>query len=246
MTVGPERLQKVKESKLTDALDSIILKKPAFFYSKIDTKFDDGSRTVNFKTSVRLRADSAFNALITYAKIPVVTAMVTTDSIKISNKKDRCYVLENLEYFKNTFGINFKYQNIEEIILGLPLDYNTDEKYYHMHDPYNYIISSHRKRVIKRSERGKIQGDIIIKYFLSKDLQNVKRLEIESIEDSTTIYIDYLSRQIEKGYSIPLTMRVEIKTPNKVMRLDLVYDRAEINEPKELFIVIPESYEKCK
>lgn len=245
-TEGPDRLPKVRESQLTDALDSIILMKPDFFYSKLDTKYDDGSRTVNFKTSVRLRADSAFNALITYAKIPVVTAMVTVDSIKISNKKDKCYVLENLDYFKTTFGIDFKYQNIEEIILGLPLDYNRDEKYYQINDPYNYIVSSHRKRDIKRTERGRAQGDIIIKYFLTEDLQNVKRLEIESVEDSTNIEVDYLSRQMEKGFSIPRTMKVEITTPNKKMRIELEYDKAEINEPKELFIVIPESYEKCK
>lgn len=241
-----EKLPRVKEKELMNALDSISLKKPDFFYSKLDTKFDDGERTLNFKTSIRLKADSALNAIITYAKIPMVTAMVTVDTVTITNKRDKCYILENLDFFKNNFGIDFKYKNIEEILLGLPLDYNLDDKYFQIHDPYNYIMSSHRKRDIKRTERGKIDEDILIKYYLSEDLRNVKRLEIESVEDSTNVIVDYLTRQEEKGFSIPKLMKVEIKSPKKNIVIELEYDKAEINEPRELLIVIPESYEKCK
>lgn len=245
ITEGPERLPRVKEKDLMEALDSISLRKPTFFYSKLDTKFDDGDRTVNFKTSIRLKVDSALNAIITYAKIPMVTAMVTKDSVTITNKRDKCYILEDLNFFKNNFGIDFKFKNIEEILLGLPLDYNIDDKYFQMHDPFNYIVSSHRKRDIKRTERGKIEGDILIKYFLAKDLKSVKRLEIESVEDSTNVIIDYVTRQSEKNYLVPAKMNVMIQSPKKTMFIEMDYEKVEIDEPKELFIVIPESYEKC-
>lgn len=239
------RLPRVKEKDMMNALDSISLRKPDFFYSKLDTKFDDGERSLNFKTSVRLRADSALNAIITYAKIPMVTAMVTKDTVTITNKRDKCYILENLDFFKNNFGIDFKYKNIEEILLGLPLDYNIDDKYFQINDPYNYVMSSHRKRDIKRTEKGKLDEDILIKYYLSNDLKNVKRLEIESVEDSTNVTVDYLTRQEEKGFSLPKFMKVVIKSPKKNIVIELEYDKAEVNEPREMFIVIPESYEKC-
>lgn len=245
ITEGPERLPRVKEKDLMEALDSISLRKPDFFYSKLDTKFDDGVRTVNFKTSIRLKVDSALNAIITYAKIPMVTTMVTKDSVTITNKRDKCYVLEDLNFFKNNFGIDFKFRNIEEILLGLPLDYNIEDKYFQMHDPYNYIVSSHRKRDIKRTEKGKIEGDILIKYFLANDLKSLKRLEIESVEDSTNVVIDYVTRQMEKDYLLPAIMKVKIQSPKKTMFIEMEFEKAEVNEPKELYIVIPESYEKC-
>lgn len=245
ITEGPEKLPRVKEKDLMEALDSISLRKPAFFYSKLDTKFDDGDRKISFKTSIRLKVDSAMNALITYAKIPMVNAMVTNDTVTITNKRDKCYILEDLNFFKNNFGIDFKYRNIEEIILGLPLDYNIEDKYFQMHDPFNYIVSSHRKRDIKRTEKGKIEGDILIKYYLSKDLKSVKRLEIESVEDSTNVVIDYVTRQLEKDYLLPALMKVSIQSPKKNMYIEMEYEKVEVNEPKELFIVIPESYEKC-
>ena len=240
------RLPKVKEKDLMNALDSISLKKPSFFYSKVDTKFDDGDRKISFKTSIRLKADSALNAIITYAGIPMATAMVTTDSVTVTNKKDKCYILENLDYFKNTFGVDFKFKNIEEILLGLPLDYNIDDKYFQINDPFNYVISSHRKRDIRRTERGKLDEDILIKYFLSADLKNVKRLEIESVEDSTNIIVDYLTHQEEKGFTIPKFLKIEIRSKKKNVFIEMEYDKAEINEPKEMFIVIPESYGKCE
>ncbi len=246
ITEGPERLPRVKEKDMMEALDSISLRKPDFFYSKLDTKFDDGNRKLSFKTSIRLKADSALNAIITYAKIPMVTAMVTTDSVKITNKRDKCFILEDINFFRQNFGVDFKFRNIEEILLGLPLDYDIDEKYFQIHDPYNYIVSSHRKRDIKRTEKGKLEADILIKYFLDKDLKSVKRLEIESVEDSTSIVIDYLTRQSEKDYLLPRLMKVKIQSPKKTIFIEMEYEKVEVNEPKELFIVIPDSYEKCK
>jgi len=244
--VDAVKLPRVKEKVLMNALDSMSLRKPEFFYSKLDSHFEDGERSVNFKTSMRMKVDSAINAIITYAKIPIITAMVSVDSVKISNKREKCYVLEDLTYFKKAFGIDFKLKNMEELLLGLPLDYNIDEKYFQIHDPYNYIVSSHRKRAIKRTEKGKLDEDILMKYYISEDLRSVKRVEIESVEDSTSIDINYLVRQEEKGYLIPKLMQVKITTPKKVILIELEFDKAEINEPKELFIVIPESYGKCE
>lgn len=256
MTEGPEKLPRVKEKDLLLALDSMSLVKPDFLYTKIDTRFSDKNQTVNFKTSLRLQADSALNAIITYAGIPMVTAMVTMDSVKISNKRDKCYILENLDYFKENFGIDFSFSNIEELLLALPLDYSPDEKYFQIHDPYNYIISSHRKSQLRRSERGRLdvrgngreedQDDIIIKYYLANDLHGLKRIEIESIQDSATVKVDYKSYQENKGFVIPKVVLVDITSANNHIIIEMEYDRAEVNEPREMIIVIPESYERCK
>lgn len=257
MTEGAEKLPRVKEKDLLLALDSINRVKPDFLYTKIDTRFSDKAQTVNFKTSLRERADSALHAMITYAGIPIVTAMVTRDSVKISNKRDKCFVLQDLEFFKTNFGIDFSFRNLEEVLLGLPLDYNPDDKYFQIHDPYNYIISSHRKRAIRRTERGRtdqrLDGrnddedeSIIIKYFLTPDLKHLKRLEIESLEDSTSVTVDYRSYQEDKGFALPKVVNMDIHSPNNHVVIDMEYDKAEVNEPREMIIVIPESYEKCE
>lgn len=238
------KLDRRKTSDLQDVLDSISVKKPNFFYTKISTDYNDTNRNLSFKTSLRMVKDSAMNLLITYAKIPIVNSIITRDSLTIVNKKDRCFIKKDLSYIKESFGIDFNYRNLEELFLGLPLDYDLNQKYFQIHDPYNYIISSHRKHQIKRSEK-KSKEDVVIKYYLNNALNHLKRMEIFSPSDTTQINVDYKSREFIEGYTIPKDVSIHIKTPRNNILIDLKYDKTEIDQRQPLILVIPEGYEKC-
>jgi hypothetical protein len=242
--VVAEKLHKRKEKELVAVLDSLALVKPKTFYSKLSVDFKDTSTNISFKTSLKIVTDSAVNAIITYAKIPIVTAMITTDSIIVVNKRDKCFERETLSYIKEKFGIDFTYQNIEELFLGRPLDYNVDQKYFIVHDPYNYSISSHKKRERKRLDR-KSKEDIIINYILSNDAKELSKTTIISPSDSTEIVVDYKSRKLVKDINVPYEVVIKIITPRNVMLIKLEYEKVEVNEPQELLIIIPEKYEKC-
>ncbi len=240
-----EKVEKRKTQELVDALDSMAMRKPDFFYSKIGTRFRDTTKSINFKTSLRMVKDSAMNFLITYLAIPVVNSTVTTDTLTIVNKKDRCYIVRDLEYIKDNFGVDFDYRNLEELFLGLPLDYDIEQKYFQIHDNFNYIISSHRKREIRRIDR-KDKEDIVIKYFLRNDLKGLRSMEIESPSDTTSVKIDYREHEMVDAYLVPKLVYVTISSPNNNILLELSYERTEINEPQTLFLVIPEGYEPCE
>ena len=149
-----------------------------------------------------------------------------------------------MSYIKENFGIDFTYNNIEELFLGRPLDYKVDQKYFVINDPYRYQISSHRKREKKRFER-KAKDDIIINYFLTNDAKELKKTTIFSPSDTTEISVDYLSFQVDKGIKVPENVLIKINTPRNKIFVRLEYEKVEINEPQELIIVIPENYEKC-
>jgi hypothetical protein len=170
--------------------------------------------------------------------------MITKDTIKVVNRRDKCYVIQTLSYIKENFGIDFTYNNIEELFLGRPLDYNIDQKYFVINDPYRYQISSHRRREKKRFER-KAKEDIIINYFLTNDAKELKKTTIFSPSDTTEISVDYLSFQAEKDIKVPKNVLIQINTPRNKIFVRLEYEKIEINEPQELIIVIPENYEKC-
>jgi hypothetical protein len=239
-----EKLPKKKDKELVETLDSLSNVKPKTFYSKLSVDYKDSTREISFKTSLKIVTDSAVNAIITYAKIPIVTTMITNDTITLVNRKDKCYIVQTLSYIKETFGIDFTYTNIEELFLGRPLDYNIEQKYFVINNPYQYNISSHKKREKKRFER-KAKDDIIINYFLTNDAKELKKTIIESPSDSTEITVDYFSRQIEQGINIPKNVQIHIKAPRNNIFIKLEYEKVEINEPQELIIVIPENYEKC-
>ena len=251
VVIHPEKLERKKTPELVHTLDSLFLLRPTFFYSKISTQFQDTNQSVSFKTSIRMVKDSATNALITYAAIPIFNTMLTKDSLTILNKRSKCYSKSKLSSLKDNFGYDFEYKNIEEIILGLPVAYDTNQKYFQIHDPYNYIISSHRKKEIKRNDRARPnrrneRSDIIIKYFLTADAKGLKKMEIESPDDSTQIFVEYLSREMVDNFNIPKEVTVNVKTPRNNILVNLTYEKIEINQPQPLFLVIPENYEICE
>lgn len=241
------KLERRKTVEMIAVLDSITLRKPDFFYSKIDTDYKDTTKSLSFKTSMRMVKDSAINFLITYAKIPIVNSIISKDTLTIVNKKEKCYIREDLSYLKQSFGVDFEYHNLEEIFLGLPLDYDTTQKYFQIHDPYNYIISSHRKHKIKRNgRRFQEKEDIVIKYILNNEFNHLKGLEVLSPSDSTEIIVNYISREMVDNYSIPKNVEIEVRTPRNNIFINLTYEKITINLREPLILIIPEEYGKCE
>lgn len=235
---GQDKLPKVKEERLIEALDSIHRSSLSFFSARIDTKYSDNKQNISFRTSLKIDKDAAVHALISFAGIPIITAMVTTDSIKISNKREKCYILRDLDFFKAQFGVDFSYLNVEELLLGRPLSFDPDREYYLIHDPYNYILSTQKER--------EDEGRLLISYHLTPDLKHLKRVEVTSFRDEVSISVNYPEYMISPVFSAPKVVHVEIRSPKNEISLTMAYDKAELNVPKEMVIVIPDSYENCK
>ncbi|MBI2257872.1 MAG: DUF4292 domain-containing protein [Flavobacteriia bacterium] len=241
------KIDRKKTHELVNALDSMYVKQPSSFYTKISTKYKDTSMQISFKTSVRVKNDSATSALITYLGLPIYQSIVTKDSLTIVDKRSKCYIKTKLHFIKENFGVNFDYKNIEELLLGLPIGYDINQKYFQIHNPYQYIVSSHRKREIKKSDKKeKMQDDIIIKYYLNSDLQTLQKTEIESKEDSTSIVIHYLNRQNIENINVPEEVKIEIIAPRNTILVEMNYDKVEINQIQEFILNIPEKYGECK
>jgi hypothetical protein len=244
-----DKLPKIKDKELIDRIDSLSHIEPKTFYSKLTVTYKDLSKPtdeseISLKTSIKIVSDSAVSAIITYARIPVVTALVTQDTLSVVNKRERCYTVASLDYLKDLFGVDFSYENIEEIIYGKPLDYQITQKYFVDNDPFQYSISTHKKHDRKKPDR-KQRDDLMIQYHLTADAKAIQQTRIWSVEESTEVSVVYLERQQLNGFDLPLKVEINIRTPKKSLLLTLLYDRVEVNEPQELIIVIPESYEKC-
>jgi hypothetical protein len=238
-----EKLPKVKGEVLINRLDSLSKKRPDHFYTKLSSKYSDSKYNVSFKTSIRMRADSALHALITFARIPIYNTMVTPDTLTMVDKRNNCYMKEGMDYLKTTFGIDFKHKNIEELILGMPIAWNNNIEYQQIKDPYNYVVSSISKRKIRRLDSGE---EVIIRYFLSNDTKSLKRMIVDSPKDSTTITINYFGREMIAGFDIPLKGDINIETPREKIYVDFEYNKTSVNDPRVLYLSIPNKYEKCE
>lgn len=244
-TEGFEKLPKVKDDVLIEVLDSLHQQEVSYFYSKIGTKFKDSARSVSFKTSIRMINDSLINALIKYANIPIMNTLISPDSIIISNKREKCYVKQSLGYIKEQFGVDFTHENVEQFILGLPMGYEPEEKYYQVNGTDGYIIGSHRKKDIKKNERQN-KKEIITYFKFSRDLSELKQTTIESPEDTTTIIINYETRELVDGMLLPKDVSLRIITPRQEISVNLDYNKTRINDEEQIYFIIPEDYGACE
>jgi hypothetical protein len=260
----PVKLEKRKTSELIHVMDSLSVIRPNSFYTKIKCHFSDTNRRISFKTSIRSIKDSIINPMITYAGIPLVNSIIRRDSLFITNRKDKCAIRTTMNYIKESFGVDFDYRNIEELLLGLPVAYDTTQKYFQINDPYNYIISSHRKRIIKKENKNKPHDrdnninfrkdrngndenddDVMIRYYIHPSLKSISRLVIDSPDDTTHISVDYISRDTVDTYLLPREMIIDIVTARNHIVLTMDYDKTEVNTPQEIYFVIPEEYGDC-
>ena len=239
-----EKLPKMKDAELEAALREISDFHFSTFYSKIAMDYKDSARKVSFKTSLRMVRDSALNGTITYASIPIVTSLITPDSVFISNKREKCYIEESMAYFKQSFGVSFTYINLEELLLGKPVGYDADNKYHRTRDHYKYILTTHKEKDIRKLER-RGEKELILSYWISNDLETLRGMRIESLEDTALIEIDYLERQWIDSLSVPSKAKIRIYTPKQEIVIDMDYNKARLNEEETIHYVVPDKYEKC-
>jgi hypothetical protein len=240
-----ERLPKKKDVVLKTVLDSLSVIEFDYFYTKMSTKYSDSVQNASFKNSIRIVHDSAISSVITFARIPILSAIVTHDSIRVINKRKKCYVQNSLDFFKKEFDVEFNYKNFEELFFGMPIAYSAEKKYFRVNDPFSYTVCSHRKRDIKRNER-KNEMEIIMFYTLTDDLRHLKSMRIESPSKDAFINIDYISRGNVGGYFVPKEVDINIESTNQTIKVNLNYRKTRVNSREQIQFVIPENYVKCE
>ncbi len=251
----PIRLEKKKEKELIAALDSIHQLRPNTLFTKIKSSYSDTAKSISFKTTIRLVKDSFADVIISKMNLPVASALITTDSISIANKLQKCFIQKDLSYFKEIFQVDFNYQNLEELLLGLPIGFDTTQKYFQINDPFQYLISSVKKKDFRREFRNRNDrnrnnrrnddNNVVFVYQLASDLKSIKRMSLNSPNDTTSIEINYLSRDSIDTFLLPNEVSVVIKTPRNRIVIDLDYGSTSVNELQEILFTIPKGYETC-
>lgn len=238
------KLPKIKEEVLIQRLDSISKQRPEYFYTKLSTRYADKETEISFTASTRIRKDSATQVTITYARIPIYNAMVTPDSLTLVDRRSKCYTQAGMEFLKKSFDVDFSLKNIEELLLGLPIGWDINKEYHQIRDPYNYIISHQNNRTIRRLET--VEDEVVVQYYMNNEANSIEKLVIDSPKDTASITVDYGERILIDGFNIPQKVKVNIKTARNEIFVDLKYTKIEINEPRILYLAIPDKYEACE
>tara|TARA_B100001059_G_scaffold151669_1_gene151530 strand:+ start:341 stop:1135 length:795 start_codon:yes stop_codon:yes gene_type:complete len=237
--VKPEKLPKLKQKQFIAVLDSISMSSPQYMYTKLKVNYKGTDNKGSFKATLKSVQDSAVSAVISFARIPVFSALIDSSELTILNKKDKCFSVQALKEFSKKIGVDFALHNVEEVIFGHAIGFSLDQKYHMLSDPYQYVLSTHRKGGARKKK------EIVYRYNLAPDQRHLESAYISAPMDSTEIEIKYTEWQQADKHLLPKIIEMNIQTRNTVGQIILEYTRLDAVTPEALFLTIPEKYEKC-
>lgn len=216
------------------------------FYSKIDIDYSDKNRSNSFKATVKMKVDSAFAGTLSVGPIIGASYLVSTDSIIYTDKLNKCFFRENFDYLTAIFGTEIAYEFFQSLVLGLPIGLVQDIKYNFKSTRDYYILSSYKRRDLRRIE-GDEEDNIFIQYYLGTGSHTLDRIEIQVPSDTVDISIDYSYRVAPfEDFMLPENTLIKIVHPKDSITINMKHGSVKYNECKEIDINIPDSYVKCK
>jgi len=245
--------KKISDKELRERLIQEHGKEFKYFYSKVSVDYESSKLNQSFKSSLKMTVDSAFSGTISVARIIIANFLASKDSLKATNKQNKCYFTEHISFISSIMGVELEYDFFENMLLGKPVGFDEGMKYKQLKDKNGeyYILSSHKKREFKKLEKDKInleneKNDVIyLKYYFSPDSLALVKQIIEIPVDSFSVTINFVEKIKEDGRDVPEYTTVVIDHPKETIKVGISYNKQIINKRKAHVFSVPEQYENC-
>ena len=245
-TIDGEKLKNHSPKYLIDSLA-----KTEFDYTWLRTK---GNADINFqgeenavKVNFRIRKDSAIWTSISKSTIPLLSALLSEDSLKFLKKiGTKQYYVGGYNEINNLLNLELNYLLLQDFVSGAPIMFDYEGKYKSKIENGMYILSSDKsKKIEKLLEKGKGNSKRTILYRCWIEPSNFKcsKVEINLLSDSSRLEVNYSDWTDISGQSFPETSSIYFTTPYDTLSVEMKYNnKAKINDPQKMLFKINENY----
>jgi hypothetical protein len=179
---------------------------------KANVSISGGKQNASFKSSLRIKKDSAMWASITFLGIAGAKVLITDDTIEMVNYKDKVYIKEEFGMIVELFNSNLiNLKNLQAILLGNLIDVEGYQKLYMDVVDNQYAISTLSDR--------KANKDWIEKK-LQKMEKKLEKNEEKNTEKSQERIDRKFDRRPDKFQGLEIDISVD-PTLNKVTVLEV-------------------------
>lgn len=155
-----------KQAVVTTPIKEIDTKSPSYLLEKMyqnETRFENisakfsaelntGGNNTAFKTTLRIRKDSAIWMSISPALgIEVARVLITKDSVFFMNRINSTYFAGDFSYFSNLLNTEVDYELLEALLVGNPIEKFTPDDFMVFQEKNQMVLSTHKKRLVKKT-----------------------------------------------------------------------------------------------
>lgn len=217
-----------------------------WFSSRIHASMVAEKKSNSFAANLRIRRDSAIWMSITLPMgIEVARVLISRDSLRFLNRIDGTYFKGDYNYLKELLQTEVNFNMIQAVLLGnVYLHYQT-ENYVSDRDNGQCMLSTLRKRKIRRETELEIPEILTQEIWCSPDYRKTFKMEMQDYRPVRKFLVQYENYQDFEGSVLPQKMFV-MASAAKTARIELEYSRLQIDKPLNLPFSIPDHYEPMR
>lgn len=224
----------------------------------------------SFKVNLRMGEDSVIWMSLTPALgIEAMRILIKPDSLLFINKMKELYFSGNYNAVDSLLQYNTRFDFLENLLVGNPVEIEPDEKYTSTVDELYYVLQTKVKRKLKKAvdvaikpnKRDSIYGDIVKekkyekakekldeedlivkRYYIRASDFRVARINIDDLLYKRTVQIVYTDYEEYEGMKIPMSIDIDVRTPKEYSHVTMEYSRIKLNESQSYPFKIPSDY----
>ncbi len=202
------------------------------FRSRVKTTYNDGKRSQQVIANIRMEKDKAIwisaNMLVPIAKI-----LITPEKVTFYEKFQKTFFDGDVTFINNQFNTNFDFEDIQNLLIGLPLEDLNRGKWEIISHPKYYILSPRSSKMEFRPTFFFDPSDL--------SLREQRFLVPGTIQSLTIKYINY---QRLEGEFLPREIEISLFDGLDLKRITLEYTRVDFPDQLSLPFKIPEGYKQ--
>ena len=216
------------------------------FSAKVNAETDINNQGNSFTANLRVKVDSAIWMSISPALgIEIARVFITRDSLKFTNRINGTYFKGDYRYLNSLLQIELNFNMIQSILLGNIYLHYAKDKYNCDKDNSNLILSSLKKRQIRREEDINIPQVLTQELFYSKEQQKISSMNLQDYRPQRRFAVNYDAFVEIESQKLPTSIIVKANAEKSVM-IKLDYSKINFNKELNLPFSIPPSYEPIR
>lgn len=189
-----------------------------------------GGKTQRFALDITIQKDQSILLDIRFLGFPVAKALINPDKVQYYDKINKVYFDGDFSILSQWLGAEVNFNRLQNIFLGQVLD-----SYIQTKD----LKSSVDQGLHKLSSLE--QSSISSTYYFEDKNSLLKKEEIVEHENDRNIVISYDSYKKIGKYTTPNQINIQAQQ-EKVINLDIRYDKVSFNEQINLHYKVPKGY----
>lgn len=192
-----------------------------------------GGFSQSASATIKMKKDSLIWISVRKLGLEIARAQITQDSVFLINRFGREYMVNDLNFLSETYNLPANLQTLQAVVLGNPVFFSLD----------NLELTENEEHY-ELSNAGTKKG----RYVLTKTAFALQEMELSDVENDQNLKINFKDyRALDTEHFFSYLRLLSLDSPDLgEMKVELNYQKVEIDEPTSIRFEIPKNYTRVE